>query len=517
MGHTRMRLLLAGLMVLCLFVAVSAGAEENLKIEARCDAAALAPEVEVEVKVLIAIRAPEIPSVATRPPVAVSLVIDRSGSMEEAKKIDYAKAAGKVLVRSLKTNDLFALTVYDSEVQVLYPLAKVTDKEKLIRMINAIRPGSTTFLSGGLEKGIEQLKSIRKEGPCRVILLSDGLANRGITGAEQVAAIGARARNTGVSVSTIGLGLDFDETLMQLLAQRGGGQYYYIKDSEDLPAVFRQEMNLVAASFTRDMRVVFTRAKGVENLKIYGYSSTDKNRDTDIEMGDLSAGENRQMLLRFKVKSGASGKQDLGVLRFRYTDQNDGKPRDISVPLHLDVVADKAVRDKTEAAQASVLREVRAEAALLDAEEAHVAAMAELEKGNVKNAKAMLQAAQGSLAAAPSSQANSAKIAAMARDESQLEQAAQDEQMQKSMNKASKASAYQSSKGQKQGLMLQRGDKGYQVEKLQQALKDQGYYAGDVDGLFGPELEKAVQKFQRSKLLPANGIADPATLGALGL
>ncbi|MDR2727338.1 MAG: peptidoglycan-binding protein, partial [Deltaproteobacteria bacterium] len=187
------------------------------------------------------------------------------------------------------------------------------------------------------------------------------------------------------------------------------------------------------------------------------------------------------------------------------------------LPLTLDIVADQAARGEAEAALAAVISEVRAETALLDAEEAHVAALAELEKGDVKQAASMLQAAQKSLALAAPSPANTAKMAAMARDESRLEQATRDRQVQESMKKASKSSAYQSAKGQKQGLMLQRGDKGYLVEKLQQALKDQGYYGRDVDGLFGPDLEEAVQKFQQSKSLPVDGIAGPATLGALGL
>ena len=508
------------LLLVCALCAFSgpAGAADALKIETSYDTATLAPGASVEVNVLVTIRAPEVPDTVKRPPVAASLVIDKSGSMDEAKKLDYARVAGKTLVRGLGPDDLFALTVYDSKVQVLFPLGKVTDKDKLIRMIEAIQPGSATFLSGGLEEGIAQLKNVRKEGPCRVILLSDGLANNGITNPELVAAIGARARNAGVSVSTIGLGLDFSEDLMQMLAQRGGGQYYYIKDSEDLPAVFKQELSLIAASYTRDLRASFTRTDAVEDLKIYGYSSTAKDTNTAIDMSDLSSGEQRQMLLRVKVKPGESGKQDLGALHFSYTDQISGTAQNVNIPLALDVVADKEARAKAEAAKAPAIKQVREEALLMDAEETHMEAMAELQKGNVGKARSLMQAKHKELVlAAPENQKIAGKAAAIAQDEKRLDQAVRDASLQKSMSKASKSSAFMSAKGQNQSLLLQPGDKGYMVEKLQQALKAQGYSSKDPDGVYSPEVTEAVKKLQQAKSLTPDGVAGPATLKALGL
>ena len=516
---------LAGLLGMVLILACSpamAAEEAKLSASSRFDKAALAPEVSVEVNVLVTIKAPEVKPAEKRQPVAVSLVLDRSGSMDEAKKMDYAIKAGKTLVRGLESDDQFALTVYDSDVQVLYPLGPVKNKDKLVRLLEGVSPGTTTFLSGGLEEGVKQLGSIRKEGPSRVILLSDGLANRGVTGVEQVAALGAKARNAGVSVSTIGLGLDFNEDLMQLLAQRGGGNYYYIKDSEDLPSVFKQEMEHIAESFTKHLRTCFVPAEGVKLVKVYGYSTTAQDQATDIEMGDLSSGEERRILMRVAVTPGAEGEHALGAIKLAYTDPADAKEQTQEVPVRLAVLADPSAREEAEKQHKDSVTQVRDEALLMEAEEAHVHALAELEQGNIDKARAIMREQQTNLAAAaPSNAVVAGKMQQMQMDEQNFEMAMQDTTMQKSMSKASKSSAYMSAKGKSQGIMLQRGDKGYAVEKLRDALIKAGFKeaspATGQEALFDSALEDAVKNFQKSKNMPQDGIAGPQTLKALGL
>ena len=201
----------------------------TVKLTSSSSAVAVAPGESVTVKVLITVVAPDIPRKQTRPPVSVSLVIDNSGSMSGAKKLDYAIQAGKTLVRALNADDLFGLVIYDDQVKELRPLSPLRDKEKVLSLLDGIKPGGYTFLSGGLEAGIKQLRADKSENVRRVVLLSDGLANRGVTQGELVAAIGANSLKQGIGVSSVGLGLDYDESLMQLLAQRGGGQYYYVQ------------------------------------------------------------------------------------------------------------------------------------------------------------------------------------------------------------------------------------------------------------------------------------------------
>lgn len=480
-------------------------------------AASLAPGAHTTVNILIRITTPELPRKETRPPVAVSLVLDRSGSMQEEKKIAYARQAARMLVNSLEKDDLFALVIYDDQIDVLAPLAPVRDKHALLKVIDGIAPRGWTNLSGGLEKGIAELKTVKLEGPARVVLLSDGLANRGLTGAEQVAGIGAKAKNSGIMVSAIGLGLDFNEDLMQHLAQRGGGQYYYINDSEMLPSVFKQELNLTAATYTKDVRLAFAPAPGVEAAEVYGYSTKKSGDMTDIEMGNLTAGEERTVMLRLGVTPGDSGTQDLGAVTINYVSRDDGAHR-VTVPLRLEVIADAAARTRREKEQAALTEPVRNEALLLDAEAAHIAAVEEVKKGNIAKAKAIVAGQKTALAeAAPASPVIANKLAQLELDEGRFESARSDTALQQDMAKKSKASAYMSAKGQKQALMLRPGDNGYMVEKLQQQLKEKGHYTGPIDGTFNEAVAAAVRAFQKAQGLPDDGIAGVQTLHALGM
>ncbi|MDR0476599.1 MAG: VWA domain-containing protein [Desulfobulbaceae bacterium] len=491
-----------------------------LKVESSPSIAAVAPGTPVTVMVLVTIEAPALPSQKVRPPVAVSLVIDHSGSMAEAKKLDYARKAGKTLVRALEPRDRFGLVIYDDTVQELYPLSPVTNKEQIIKLIDRIKEGGYTFLSGGLEAGVKQARQSGNAGDVRrVILLSDGLANRGVTNPEMVAAIGAKARNAGIGVSTVGLGVDYDENLMQLLAERGGGQYYYVKDSEDLPAVFRQELALAAESVTRDLSAAYKPSGVVGKVTVFGYNTQEEKSSRKIDMSDMTAGEKRQIMLRLTLTPEKGVKeQDLGELELNYTGTTDGKGQNIVLPMKLVVEADDAARDALNAKAEPALKAVREEGILQEAEEAHVAAMKALEEGKKEEAKKMLAESKANLApAAPSNKAIANKMLALEADEQKLEQAASDMALQKSMVKQSKSSAYQSAKGLKQGMMLQRGDKGFMVEKLQRALTGKGFYTGAVNGIYDAPLEEAVRKFQKSQSIDADGVAGQTTQSALGI
>lgn len=505
---------------LFLFLTPAVGfSEVKLKITPQYSAVALAPEKTENLNILITIEAPELKKVEKRPPVNVSLVIDRSGSMAEAKKIDYARIAGKTLVNSLDKDDYFALVIYDAEVNVLYPLGPVTDKQKLNQMIDGITPNSMTFLSGGLEEGIKELKKEKANGPSRVILLSDGLANQGITNVEQVAAIGAKSRDEGISVSAIGLGLDFNENMMQHLAQRGGGQYYYINDAEFLPSVFKEELNRVVASFTKDLEIRIVPASKDTKIEIYGYSTAKDKETLRIETSDLSSGEKRQIMLNLAVTpTQKDGKEDLGVLKLGYVAMEDGSKQEILVPLSVDVVAPEADRKELNDKNAEASKVVEEEALLMKADQAHMEAVEEMNKGNVEGAKKILAEQQAILApAAPENKVIAGKMEQLKLDEANVERAQKDVNLRKSMAKEAQSSVYKTAQGSKQGIMLEAGDTGYTVEMLQTALQKKGFYKGEINGIFSKDVEDAVKAFQKDQKLPVDGIAGPATKAALGL
>ncbi len=482
---------------------------------------AVPPGSEVEIYFLLRLKAPEIPVVKERPTLNVALVIDRSGSMSDAKKLDYAVRAGKEVVRLLTPADNLAVVDYDDKVRVLSTLAPVKDKQALNRLLDALEPGGYTNLSGGLEAGIKQLQRKRIEGVNRVILLSDGLANRGVTDAKGVARIGASAADKGITISTMGLGLDYDETMMQTLAQRGGGQYSYIRDSEDLPGFFRQELALAAQSVTKGLSLRFTPDPRLINIKIYGYTTAQEGKDTIIEMGDMYSGEERQVLIRANMKTAdAEGVNSPGTATLIFTPAVGDKAgaQTLKLPLSASIVADAKAREAKNAEAKALTEPVKEEAALLVAEEAHVQAVAQMQGGDVAGARATMNRAKEALkpmAAAAPVLAN--KVAALEEDERRLEAAASNLDLQKDMAKRSKNSLYQSSMGKSQALLLQLGDKGAMVEKLQRALQDKKFYSGPIDGVYSEAVKEAVSAFQKADKLNVDGIAGQSTMRALGM
>ncbi|MBW7888332.1 MAG: VWA domain-containing protein, partial [Bacteroidetes bacterium] len=185
----------------------------------------------------------------TRKPMNIAVVIDRSGSMDDERKMDYAKKAFRRLIEQLEPRDILSVIVYDDKIDVLRSARRIgNDKQSILRILDEISPRNSTNLGGGLIVGLHQAeKNIRKEFVNRVILLSDGLANIGITDPNLLNSIAKEFRRKGVSISTMGVGLDYNENLMMSLAESGGGNYYFIEQPNMLASIVRKEFESVSA------------------------------------------------------------------------------------------------------------------------------------------------------------------------------------------------------------------------------------------------------------------------------
>jgi Ca-activated chloride channel family protein len=267
-------------------------------------------------------------------------------------------------------------------------------------------PGGSTFLSGGLEEGFRQAKAgKRKDTLNRVLLLSDGLANVGVIDRGALRERAGDMSEKGISISTFGVGNDFDEELMTMVAGGGGGNYRYLADPERIVAALESEFHTASRTAASEVEIIIRLKRECRFGSVLG---RDWRRDGDsyvIRLGDLSAGERRTVFTTLNVAGERTGLREVGEVALRYRDPVTSKGITSSAKaISLELVRDeriyregfdRSVQEKRAVSEANVL--VQEAARLAD-------------KGKKEEAKEMLGKAAAGLAAAPPSPAVRAEM-----------------------------------------------------------------------------------------------------------
>lgn len=254
------------------------------------------------VEILVRIQAPDAPEghEAKRPPQAVALVIDRSGSMT-GRPLEEAKRCADYVLGKLRPTDAVALVKFDNRVQRLWPAAPIGDGMAQRAAIAGIHAGGNTNLHGGWKEGADTLTDLTGLGLKRVILLSDGQANEGVIDPQAIAIQCAQWAANGVTSSTYGLGNGFNEELMVAMARAGGGNHYYGDTAEDLMEPFQQELELLGNLCLRDLRLSATASEGLVVEVVNQFPPV----EDDWRLPDLAWGAEAWALLRVKLPAGA--------------------------------------------------------------------------------------------------------------------------------------------------------------------------------------------------------------------
>lgn len=248
-----------------------------------------------------------------RSPMNIAIVIDRSGSMADKNKLEYVKKAVNYIIDQVNEEDYVSVVMYDDYVDVLQRSQHVTDKYELRDKISHITPGGWTNLSEGMFEGYYQVEKNFSRGYVnRVFLLTDGLANRGITDRYELAdRVRQKNRMDGITISTFGVGNDFNENLLADLADYGKGNYYYIRNSYDIPEIFASELrdihNLVGQS--TKIRVKFPNDYLTIN-KVFGYPYDVQGNDLVIDFKDVFSEQTKSVLIKFDIKRAIDRKLD---------------------------------------------------------------------------------------------------------------------------------------------------------------------------------------------------------------
>src|SRR4030095_1803808 len=224
------------------------------------------------------------------------------------------------LVNQLRSDDRFALLTFDDGVQTPIDLSFVGDnQDRWVKRLRAVRPGASTNLGGGLLQGIRLLEeSYGRERAERVILVSDGLANVGLTDPYHLARVASRAVAGVTVVSTIGVGLDFNQPLLAVAADHGGGNYHFLEDLSSLDRVLAQEFQGASRVYADHLRIRFNLRPGVDLVDASGYPIDREGSDFIVRPTPLYQGRAMTLYVTLRVPTHALFESPLGQARLSY-------------------------------------------------------------------------------------------------------------------------------------------------------------------------------------------------------
>jgi Ca-activated chloride channel family protein len=292
-----------------------------------------------------------------RPPVNLAFVLDRSGSMGGSNKLGLAKQAVLEAIHRLEAEDRFSVVTYDNEIDVIVASA-IASPEARRRAAEALRhvaARSSTNLHGGWLTGCEQVATgLGPDGIHRVLLLTDGLANVGVTDHDELERQCLQLRERGITTSTFGVGNDFDERLLQGMADAGGGHFYFVGDVAQMRDHITSEVGETLEVVAREAVLELTLPESVRVESLSPFRVEDRGGRVHVFLGDMVSGQVLSITLRVTFDYGEVGREvgvsarmsdrdgafaaarpsvDPVTITWRYGDnaENDAQPRDRDV------------------------------------------------------------------------------------------------------------------------------------------------------------------------------------------
>jgi Ca-activated chloride channel homolog len=256
-----------------------------------------------------------------RVPLNLSVVLDRSGSMA-GDKLTYVQKAAEFLVQHLTAQDYFSLVSYNHAVSVEVNAQLVGRKDRILHAIAKLNAGGTTNLSGGWLQGCQLVaENLNPQQVNRVLLLTDGLANQGVTDTARLKEMARHKREDKITTTTMGVGMDFDEDLLTQMAAEGGGAFYFIDNPDRTPHIFAEELRDLLAVVSQNLVISFKPSRDVASTitQLNTYATEERDGVSAFRLGDVYSEQEKSLLLRIAMPPvKETGQVQLGTIKIEY-------------------------------------------------------------------------------------------------------------------------------------------------------------------------------------------------------
>ena len=311
----------------------------------------------------VGVSSEEIPD-RDRQPVALTFVVDTSGSMNTDDRLGLVKESLAILVEELERDDTVAIVTYSGSSGIILEPTAVRNRDEILDAIDGMRAGGSTNLQAGLDTGYDLARdAFRTDGVNRVIVASDGLANAGITDVDRLAERIRDDADDGIGIVTVGYGLrGFNDTTMEQLADQGDGFYSYVDTIEEAERLFEEDLTstLITAAIDAKIQVEFD-PDVVEEYRLIGYENRgvlDQDfRNDEVDAGELGAGHQATAIYEVEFARGVDvdDRLELGVVRLRWEDPDSGDVEEIDTDIDMRDIEPRWTRTSTSFQQAVVV------------------------------------------------------------------------------------------------------------------------------------------------------------------
>ncbi len=288
----------------------------------------------------IGLKGREIPA-EQRKQANLTFVIDVSGSMDRGDRLDLVKRSLRLLVESLNEDDKIGIVTYGSEAKEVLHLTRVKNKDRILEAIDALAPSGSTNAEAGLEIAYQMANDQLDEGEInRLILCSDGVANVGETDPDNLLKSIREHAEEGITLTTLGFGMgNYNDVLMEQLADNGNGSYAYIDSFSEARRLFTEELVGTLETIATDAKIqVEFNPERVDRYRLLGYENRDVAdedfRNDEVDAGEVGAGHTVTALYEVRLKDGQE-EHPFGTVRLRYEDARTEAVQELSAPLQV--------------------------------------------------------------------------------------------------------------------------------------------------------------------------------------